>query len=66
MLFPWPSKQERQAAISAARTEKEQSRDRLAHAAVIEHDINRIRQQNHFAGLIAEHLMRGHGNGTAR
>ena len=66
MLFPWPTRRERQAAIRAARAEKEQSRARLAHAAVIEHDIDRIRQENHFAQLIADHLTHRRENGTAR
>jgi hypothetical protein len=65
MLLPWPGRQERQAAISAARAEKEQARARLAHAAVIEQDLDRIRHENHFAAAIAETLMRGHRNGTA-
>jgi hypothetical protein len=66
MLLPWPSRQQRLDAINAARVEKEQAQARLARAIVIEHDIDRIRQQNHFAAAIADHLIRGHGNGTAR
>jgi len=65
VLLPWPSRQQRQAAISSARAEKEQSQARLAHAAAIEQDINRFRHENHFAQMIAETLTRGHGNGTA-
>lgn len=64
MLFPWPSRQQRLAAIGEARTEKEQSRARLAQAIGIERDIDRIRQQNHFAALIAEHLVQRHRGGT--
>ena len=39
MIFPWPSKDRRQEAISDARREKEQSRSDLAHAAAIEMDL---------------------------
>lgn len=65
MLLPWPSRRQRQAAIDTARAEKEQSRARLAHAMVIEHDIDRIRNENHFAAIIADHLTHRRGDGTA-
>jgi hypothetical protein len=60
MLLPWPSRQQRQEAIGAARHEREQAQARLAHATAIENDLDRMRQQNHFAAAIAEHLMRQH------
>jgi hypothetical protein len=66
MLLPWPSRQQRQAAISAARTQKEASQAGAAHAALIERDIDRIRQENHIGAIIADQFMRGHGNGAAR
>ena len=59
MLLPWPARHERQEAVSAARAEKEQSQARAAHAAVIEQDIQRIREGNHYAAVIAEQIMRG-------
>jgi len=63
MLLPWPSRQQRREAIGAARHEKEQAQARLAHANAIENDIDRMRQHNHFAAAIADHLMRGRGHG---
>jgi hypothetical protein len=66
MLLPWPSREQRQADISAARSQKEVSQAGAAHAALIERDIDRIRHENHFASLIADQFRRGHGNGTAR
>ncbi len=59
MLLPWPSRHERQAAIEAARREKEQSQATAAHAAVIERDIRRMMEANHFARAIAEQIIRG-------
>lgn len=53
MLLPWPPKRERQAAIREARAEKEQSQAAAAHAAVIEQDIRRAREENSFARAIA-------------
>jgi hypothetical protein len=59
MVFPWPSRQSRQAAITAARHEKERSRTSARHAAAIQRDIERIREENHFAARIADQIMRG-------
>ena len=53
MLFPWPSKAEREAAIGAARAEKVRSQAAAAHAAVIERDITRAREENNFARIIS-------------
>lgn len=57
VLFPWPSRQRRQEAIGQARDQKERSRSSAAHAALIERDIERMADRNHFAALIAEQLV---------
>jgi hypothetical protein len=59
MLLPWPARHERREAVSDARREKERSQSGAAHAAVIERDIARMAEANHFASIIAEQLMRG-------
>lgn len=53
MLLPWPSRHEREAAISSARAEKVRSQAAAAHAAVIGQDIQRAREENNFARVIA-------------
>ncbi len=53
MLLPWPSRRERKAAIDAATAEKVRSQAAAAHAAVIEADIERAREENSFARAIA-------------
>ncbi len=53
MLLPWPLRRERRAAIEAARQEKVRSQASAAHAAVIERDIERAREENSFAIAIA-------------
>lgn len=63
MIFPWPARAQRLAAISHARDQKERSRQGASHAAAIERDIERIRQENHFAARIAEQIIQGHGGG---
>lgn len=60
VIFPWPSRQLRQEAISNARREKEQSQSAAAQAAIIQRDIERIAEHNHFAASIAEQIMRHH------
>ena len=59
MLLPWPSRSERQAAISAARREKERSRASADRAADVERQIRQMAEENHFASLITEQIMRG-------
>lgn len=59
MLLPWPSRQQRAEAIASAGREKQHSQDRAAHAATVEHDIRRMAEENHFAALLAEQIMRG-------
>ena len=63
VLLPWPSRASRQQAITAARDQKERSRSGAAHAAAIERDITRMAERNHFAGLLAEEIMRQHRGG---
>ena len=58
MIFPWPSREQRRAAISHARDQKERSRVSAGHAAVIERDIERMAERNHFASIIAEQILR--------
>ena len=60
MLFPWPGREQRQAAISHARDQKERSRSGAAHAAEIERDIMQMAERNHFSLLIAEEIKRQH------
>jgi hypothetical protein len=64
-IFPWPRRAERQAAIRRARSEKEQSQRGADHALAIELDIQRMREENHFATSIAEQLMRRHSGGES-
>jgi plasmid maintenance system killer protein len=59
VLFPWPSRHDRHKAIATATAEKEQAQVRAAHAATVERDIRRMSEANHFADLIADHLMQG-------
>jgi hypothetical protein len=64
MLLPWAPRQQRQEAIREARREKERSRLEAAHAAMIERDITRMAEANHFASLIADQLMQQRRGGT--
>jgi transcription elongation GreA/GreB family factor len=59
MLLPWPARHQRREAISDAREEKERSQSGARHAAVIERDIARMAEANHFAQVIADQIMRG-------
>ena len=63
MLLPWPARHQRQAAISAARDQKERSRESASHAAAIGADIARMAERNHFAAIITEEIMRQHRRG---
>jgi hypothetical protein len=60
VLLPWASRQQRQAAISDARREKERSLSSAVHAAVIERDIARMAEANHFSQIIADQIMQQH------
>ena len=63
MLLPWPARRQRQEAISDARREKERSQSSASHAAVIQRDIERLAERNHFAASIAGQIMRHHAGG---
>lgn len=65
-IFPWPSRQQRQAAVAMARQEKERSRSAALHAAAIEQDITRMAAVNHFAAAIAATLVQDHRDGKGR
>jgi len=65
MPFPWPGKTSRHAAIAAARAEKDRSRAGAARAELLARQIESMRQQNHFASLLADQIQRhAHGNGN--
>ncbi len=63
MIFPWPARHQRQAAVAAAAAEKDRSRSSAARAAVIQQDIERMAAVNHFAERIRASLIQGHRNG---
>jgi hypothetical protein len=63
MPFPWQARSTRHEAIEAARGEKEQSLGELADAKVIQRQIERMAEQNHFAATIAEQIIRRHQQG---
>jgi hypothetical protein len=58
MIFPWPAKPERQRAIAQARLERELSQAGAQHAEVIQQQLRRMADANHFAARIAEQIMR--------
>jgi len=64
VLLPWPTRHQRQEAISDARREKERSQSSAVHAAVIERDIERMAEANHFADIIISQIMQQHRRGT--
>lgn len=60
-MFPWPSRNQRKAAIRRARAEKERSRTSAAHAAQVETEIGRLAAQNHFAEAISRQIAQHRG-----
>ena len=62
MLLPWPDRQQRRAAIASAEAEKHRSLAAAEHAAVIGRDIARRAEANHFAGIIADQIIRNARN----
>lgn len=60
-LFPWPAKHERRKAVEDARSEHRASRATATQSRVVRQQINRLAEANHYAGLIEEQIMRGHG-----
>ena len=63
VLLPWPSRNQRHAAIEAARQEKIRSRSSAEHAASIEQAIEQMAADNHFASSIAEQITARHHRG---
>lgn len=66
MPFPWPARSSRHAAIAAARRQKERSQAGAADADTVRRQIEALREQNHFAALIAEDIIRRHAGGQGR
>jgi hypothetical protein len=64
MPFPWPAKTARHEAIAAARAEKDRSQAGAARAEVLRRQIEVMRQQNHFAALITDDIIRRHTQGS--
>lgn len=56
MILPWPAKHERDAAIAAARKEREHSEAAAGRAAVIERQIRQMAADNHFAEAVARQI----------
>jgi hypothetical protein len=63
MPFPWPARSSRHAAIAAARRQKERSRESAADAEAVRRQIEALREQNHFAAILAEDIIRRHAGG---
>lgn len=63
MPFPWPGRTDRHAAIASARAQKERSQAGAAHADRLRRQIDAMREQNHFADLIAADIIRRHSGG---
>ena len=64
-MLPWQPKHERRAAIAAAREEKHRSRAGRELAEVIDGQIRRLTEANHFSEIIAYDIIHGrrHDNG---
>lgn len=60
MIFPWPAKHEREAAIARARHDKEQAQAQANQAGAVSKQIRRMADENHFAQRIADQIMRGY------
>jgi hypothetical protein len=64
-MFPWPSRHQRKAAITQARSDRHAAEARAADAATLEAQIRRIAAENHFADTIARQIiMRHRGEGA--
>jgi hypothetical protein len=64
MLFPWPHRAERTAAVNAAAAEKDRSCRDAAAAAKLERQIRTMAQENHFAEVLASQIITRHRKGT--
>jgi hypothetical protein len=62
VIMPWPGKHERAEAIREARRERKHAQEDAAHAKVIERQINRMLEENHFAETIARQILQGQGH----
>lgn len=59
-MLPWPGPRERQAAIRAARREKERSQAGAREAVGLEAQIWRLKRENHFAARIIDDIITGY------
>jgi acyl-CoA reductase-like NAD-dependent aldehyde dehydrogenase len=64
MPFPWPAKNHRHEAIAAARAEKDRSQAGAERAEVLRRQIEAMREQNHFASIIVDQIIRQHREGA--
>jgi hypothetical protein len=60
MLFPWPHRDERTAAVHAAAAEKDRSCRDAAVAAKLERQIAAMAEENHFAEVLASQIIARH------
>lgn len=60
VVFPWPAKHERRAAIDAARTERERSEAAARRAGALQGQLRKIAADNHFSEAIVQQILRGH------
>jgi hypothetical protein len=63
MPFPWPDKSSRHEAIAEARRQKERSQAGAADADAVRLQIEALREQNHFAGIIVDQIIRRRAEG---
>lgn len=66
MPFPWPAKNRRHEAIAAARAEKDRSQAGAERAEVLRRQIEAMREQNHFASIVVDQIIRRHREGGAQ
>ena len=59
VIFPWPPKHERQAAIAQAARSKEHAREAARKAQAVERQITRMAAENHLAEAIAMQIRGG-------
>ena len=64
MPFPWPAKNRRHEAIAAARAEKDRSQAGAERAEVLRRQIEAMREQNHFASIVVDQIIRQHREGA--
>lgn len=63
LLFPWPSRRHRKAAIADATAQAERSRLQAGRAAAVERSIAEMAARNGFAAAIAEQITARHLRG---